>query len=117
MHCVLRNEYRTFDGKFGERICIYFGKKKKALMGYTDTEIHTTEPQVPEPSASEVELAIERVNSHKSPGIDQITAELIKAGVERLAVRFINLLFLSGVRRNCLRSGRSRSQYLFIRSR
>ena len=36
------------------------------------TEIHTTEPLVPEPSAFGVELAIKKVNSHKSPGIDQI---------------------------------------------
>jgi hypothetical protein len=43
-------------------------------------EIHTTEPLVPEPSALEVELAIEKLKSHKSPGIDQIPAELIKAG-------------------------------------
>ena len=35
---------------------------------------------MPGPSAFEVELAIERLKSHKSPGIDQITAELIKAG-------------------------------------
>jgi hypothetical protein len=35
---------------------------------------------VPEPSALEVELAIEKLKSHKSPGIDQIPAELIKAG-------------------------------------
>ena len=38
------------------------------------TEIHTAEPLVPEPSASEVELAIEKLRSHKSPGIDQIPA-------------------------------------------
>ena len=44
------------------------------------TEIHTAEPLVPEPSASEVELAIEKLKSHKSPGVDQIPAELIKAG-------------------------------------
>ena len=43
-------------------------------------DIHTAEPLVPEPSASEVELAIEKIKSHKSPGIDQIPAELIKAG-------------------------------------
>ena len=43
-------------------------------------EIHTAEPLVPEPSALEVELAIEKLKSHKSPGIDQIPAELIKAG-------------------------------------
>jgi len=44
------------------------------------TEIHTAKPPVPKPNASEVELAIEKLKSHKSPGIDQILAELIKAG-------------------------------------
>jgi hypothetical protein len=40
------------------------------------TEIHTTEPLVPEPSVCEVELAIEKLEkSQKSPGIDQIQAE------------------------------------------
>jgi hypothetical protein len=43
-------------------------------------EIHTAEPLVPEPSALEFELATEKLKSHKSPGIDQIPAELIKAG-------------------------------------
>ena len=43
-------------------------------------EIYTAEPLVPEPSEYEVELAIEKLKSHKSPGIDQIPAELIKAG-------------------------------------
>jgi len=43
-------------------------------------EIHTAETLVPEPSAFEVELAVEKLKSHKSPGIDQIPAELIKAG-------------------------------------
>jgi len=45
------------------------------------TEIHTAERPVPEPSASEFELAIEKLKSHKSPGIDQIPTEIIKAGV------------------------------------
>ena len=44
------------------------------------TEIHTAEPLVTEPRASEVELAIEKLKSRKSPGIAQIPAELIKAG-------------------------------------
>jgi hypothetical protein len=35
---------------------------------------------MPEPSAFEVELATEELKSHKSPGIDQIPAELIKTG-------------------------------------
>jgi hypothetical protein len=44
------------------------------------TEIHTAEPLVPEPSALVVEMAVENLKRHKSPGIDQIPAELIKAG-------------------------------------
>ena len=35
---------------------------------------------MPEPTAFEVQLAIEKLKRHKSPGIDQIPAELIKAG-------------------------------------
>ena len=42
-------------------------------------EIHTEESLVPEPSVFEVELAIGKLKNHKSPGIDQIPAELIKA--------------------------------------
>jgi len=62
-----------------------------------------------EPSASEVELAIEKLKSHKSPDVGQIPAELVKAGVRQFAARFINLLFLFGIRRSCVRSRRSRS--------
>ena len=43
-------------------------------------DIHTAEPLVPEPSAFEVDLAIEKLKSHKSPNIDQNSAKLIKAG-------------------------------------
>jgi hypothetical protein len=35
---------------------------------------------VPEPNAFEVEKAIDKLKMHKSPGINQIPAELIKAG-------------------------------------
>jgi len=41
------------------------------------TEIHTAEPLVPEPSVFEVEIANERLKRHKSPGIDHIPTELI----------------------------------------
>ena len=37
-------------------------------------EIHTAEPLVPESSAAEFELAINKLKIHKSPGIDQIPA-------------------------------------------
>jgi hypothetical protein len=44
------------------------------------TEIHIAEPLIPEPSSSEVETASEKLKRYKSPGVDQITAELIEAG-------------------------------------
>jgi hypothetical protein len=39
---------------------------------------------VPEPSAFEVEMAIEKLRRLKSPGIDQIPAELIKTGSRKI---------------------------------
>jgi hypothetical protein len=47
-------------------------------------DIHTAEPLVPEPSLVEVESAIGKLKSYKSPGTYQIPAELIKAGGETL---------------------------------
>ena len=44
------------------------------------TEIHTAEPLLPELSAFKVDMAIEKLKGHKLPGIDCISAELIKAG-------------------------------------
>ena len=43
-------------------------------------EMHTSEPLVPEPSAFEVEMIVEEVKRHRSPGTDQIPTELIKTG-------------------------------------
>ena len=44
------------------------------------TEIQTVEPLVPEPRAFEVEMATEKLKSHKPPSIDHNSAEVIKAG-------------------------------------
>jgi len=44
------------------------------------TEINTVEPLVPGASAVEIELAIEKLKSRKSPGIEQNPAEFMKAG-------------------------------------
>ena len=55
-------------------------------------EIHTAEPLVPEPSAAEVELAIDKLKSHQSPGIDQIPAELIKAGGRTICLEIHKLI-------------------------
>ena len=48
---------------------------------------------MPEPSALEFEMATEKLKRHKSPGIDQIPAELIKAGGKKIRSeihKFIN---------------------------
>jgi len=55
-------------------------------------EIHTAEPLIPEPSASEFELEIDKLKSHKSPGIDQIPAELITAGGRTICLEIHKLI-------------------------
>jgi hypothetical protein len=50
------------------------------VYGFRQTEIHTAEPLVFEPSFFEVMVAAEKLRRHNSPGINQIAAELIKAG-------------------------------------
>jgi hypothetical protein len=64
------------------------------LMMLAHRNIHTAELLVPEQSASEVELAIEELKSHKSLGMDPIPAELIKAG-DRTILYEIHKLIIS----------------------
>jgi hypothetical protein len=47
-------------------------------------EMLTAEPFVPEPGVSEVEVAVGKLKRYKSPGVDQIPAELIQAEGEAL---------------------------------
>jgi hypothetical protein len=58
------------------------------------TEMHTAEPFVPEPSASEVVIAVGKTKRYKSPGVDQIPAELIQAGGETLRSEIHKLIKL-----------------------
>jgi hypothetical protein len=44
------------------------------------TDIHTAEPLIPELSAFGVEMATEKLIGNKSPDVDKIRAELLKAG-------------------------------------
>ena len=52
----------------------------RGINDVRQTEIHAAEPLVPEPCALDVEMAIEKLKRHRSPRIDQIPIELIKAG-------------------------------------
>jgi hypothetical protein len=47
-------------------------------------KVYTAEPLVPGSSHLEVEIAIAKLKKYKSPGSDQIPAELIQAGGEML---------------------------------
>jgi hypothetical protein len=72
------------------------------------TEIHTTEPLVPEPSVL-FELAIQKLKSLTSTSIDQIPSEMVKARGKTIRPEIHKIIILFRIRRNCLRIGRRRS--------
>ncbi|KAJ4443512.1 hypothetical protein ANN_05184 [Periplaneta americana] len=57
-----------------------------------EIQIQTAEPFIPEPTLSEVETAIENLKKYKSPGIDQIPAELIQEGGRALSSEIYKLV-------------------------
>jgi hypothetical protein len=69
-------------------------------------KVHTVELLVSGSSCLEVEITIAKFKKYKSPGSDQILAELIQAGGETL-LRSINSFTLFAIRKNCLISGRN----------
>ena len=78
------------------------------VHGATDvrqTKTDTEEPLVPEQSAFQVEMVIEKLKRHKPPDTDQIPALML--WIEQFTLRSTNLL--------SLRSGRSQSLYLTIK--
>jgi hypothetical protein len=62
--------------------------------GVRQTEMHTAEPFGPEPSVSVVETAIGKLKRTTSPGVDQIPAELIRAGGETVCSEINKLIKL-----------------------
>jgi hypothetical protein len=62
--------------------------------GVRQTEMHTAEPFVSQPSASEVEVAVGKLKRYKSPGVDQVPAEQIQAGGETLRSEIHKLIKL-----------------------
>jgi hypothetical protein len=60
--------------------------------GIRQTEIHTAEPFVPEPSATEVEIAIRKLKSYQAPGSDQIPAgrEKLHSEIRKLSMLIWN---------------------------
>jgi hypothetical protein len=56
------------------------------------TEICTAEPLLPDLSTFAVGLALGKLKRHKSPGVDQIPAELIKAGGRKIHSDILKLI-------------------------
>jgi hypothetical protein len=55
-------------------------------------EIYTADPTVPDPSPFEAEIAITKLERYKSPGSNQIPAEVIQAGGETLRSKIHKLI-------------------------
>ena len=116
---IVKDENHDLLADYSHRFSASWRKRFSQLLNVqevndvTQTEIHTAEPLVHDPSTLEVEIAIEKLKRDKSPGIDQIPVELIKAGRRKIRSE-INKCILFGIRRNGLTGGRSRSLYLFI---
>jgi hypothetical protein len=62
------------------------------VIDFRQTEIHTAEPIVSESSVLDFEMAVYKLKRHKSPGIDQIPAECIKAGGRTICYEFNKLI-------------------------
>jgi hypothetical protein len=54
------------------------------VSGVRQTEIHSAKSLIPGPSHVEVEIATAKLKRYKSPGSEQIPAELIQSGGETL---------------------------------
>jgi hypothetical protein len=67
--------------------------------------------------AFEVELAIEKLKKRDTNQQVLIKSQqnLLKQWIGQFTVRTVDIRIMFGIRKNCLRSGRSRSLYLFIR--
>jgi hypothetical protein len=76
------------------------------------TEIHTAEPLVPEPSYFEVEIATE---SFKGQVVIKFRQNWSKPEGIHYVLRSTNLLIIFEIRKNCQSSGRNLLLYLFIR--
>jgi hypothetical protein len=66
------------------------------VSDFKQIEVHMAEPLVSCPFCLEVEIAIAKMKKYKSPGSDQIPAELIQAGGEMLLSaihKFVNSIW------------------------
>ena len=90
-------------------------KKIIVVYSHKGSEVYTAEPDIPEPSLIEVDLAIEKLKRHKATGVDHIPSELIQAGGGNYTKKYINSLYSFGTRKNCHKNGKNPLLFQFIR--
>ena len=71
------------------------------------SEVYTAEPDIPEPSLVEVELAVEKLKKHKATRVYYIPSALIQTGGSKL--------YSFGTKKNCHKNGKNPLLFLFIR--
>jgi hypothetical protein len=78
LHAYCHNILNRWKNYFSQLLNVH------NVSDFRQIEVHMAEPLVPGPSYLEVEIAIAKLKKYKSPGSDQILAELIQAGCKIL---------------------------------
>ena len=78
-------------------------------------EVYTADPDIPEPSHIEVEIAIENLKKHKAPREDHIPSELFKQVEVNYTKKYINSLYSFEIRKNCHKNRKNPLLFQFIR--
>jgi hypothetical protein len=66
------------------QISTTFQKVEELFLSVTGCGAHETEPSVPDPSHSEIEVTTKKLKNYKSPGSNRILTELIPEECETL---------------------------------
>jgi len=88
--CDLVADSHSIAAKWRKYFSLLFNVHGVNDVGWA--KVHTAELLVLEPSAVEFELAIDKLKSHKSPGIDQIPAEHIKEGSRKICLEIHKII-------------------------
>jgi hypothetical protein len=83
--------------------------------GVRQSEMHSAETLVPEPSTYEVGIAIENLKRYKLPGTDQIPTELMQAGGNTLHSEIHKLINCIWKKENCQSTRIYLLLYVFVR--
>jgi hypothetical protein len=83
--------------------CLYiFATLNTWKKHFPQAEIHGGEPLVPEPIVFDVEVAVEKLQRHKSAGTSHLPLELCKHVLQNCGLRSTNLFILFVIKKNVI---------------